>query len=1599
MIDCLNLTHPFQTDPGVSQEERAISYLLSDIVKIDDRKLADLLIYFRQFSRHVIYYNKELNTGDWQNFFDKSIPFTIAGIIEYDIEIHKEKLTFYSSLFKNFPSPSGLQLNIHYFYYQTFFLVNKWYLLLKDSSLPLKTRLEFIIKNQLVEPLREFIELVNTSSRLFNVIRPDFQTLLTSDVWGISSDNLQKRYPISDSGFDDQCDRIVFLFERIREVVPAVFEGIRGIQTEAGRNLEFSIYPWLDKFKTLLSGLVREENDTTFEHSPHLGLLFSFIHIFRQLIEDLNKYSKKHLDFFYKSVLQLTPGKETPDKVHVIFEIQKHLKQYLLKKGIELKDSKDKNKAEVLFSLDDDIVINKAVVADTRTLFLNNYKYKSNDFTEGVYIAPNAQMADGVGKEFKSKDESWPTLGDKKSKYIDPELRDYKPYPNARLGFILASPVLLLNEGNRSIKIKIKCKLSENICDELFPVKPATSNPCCDDDVKSGSKSKTDNSSKPLFRSARDFYSTANSLFNKDFFYISRDIINSLIEKGANKEVIEKLKDKLKEETKQCYCPTDVLFFDTFVDTSDFSNSDKDLIARFIKPQKLINIQLSGEESWIRPKIDEIKFEPANISATNEFDFHIDAHLKADMPPVTFYDGEKLGEDLSTELPLVKIELNDSIKLDRRTLNLDDGDGNDCCLNKNEESEMYVSFYHFFRNISILNEATIDVSVCGVKNLIVQNDSSVQDVNGPIFPFGTRPNIIDFTVVDSSKIYCITQQFIVDAENAGISNAGKNKLLSLLGAESSYRIISEHDRFLKANFSLPDVALIHAIFNANPKKYCKPNLQGPSFYIGSKEIFCKKWNTARLNLNWENRPSDFTDYYKAYRLKEGSGGNKEYGLDINDFKIRISQLIEGDWQDESTDRKLFDKMPPEDFFSFVDPSIKICDKKNPCEQSIKIDASAFPINKFQINKSDFQPLTVNSRHGFIKINLRNQDFLHKDYSFVLARQMMALGKYPDSILEGAVYEKDGHTLMRFKGLTDLFNELITKLDTAHTDSITANTSASALDVHYNNNVPGQKTDILDIFNAIRVALSALIGGSFHFYPTNIVENFLGFINTNSNDVANALASVFGAKDYFESIKDTFGLLDSNNKFIENLSVVIPNEPWTPVINKLSIDYTATAEISDIDLIHLYPYKNTHKAEDIEAQPTLLPTHCNEGTLFLGLKELVPGNNVNILFQIAEATADSESEKAKVNWHYLENNVWRPLRKGFEIIDDVTNNLTSSGIIKIAMPENISNNNTLMPKGIYWIKASVFENSRAVGETFGIHTQAAIATFTNQPQNDKLRLAEPLAKESVAKLKVADASVTKVVQPYDSFGGRIPESSGPYYTRVSELLRHKNRSIQKWDYERICLEYFPLIYRAKCINHSFVMDANLYFNDFPVAPGYVILAVIPDIDKLKANYKIDPKVSSSLLGKIEKHLSEKTSPFVRLRVMNPRYEKVNVCTRLVLKRGKDENYYKEQVVKELKEFISPWLTGDISGLYFGNEVYHSDILQFLETRDYIEFISEIKIAHESKDVSRSDAEKVTPLTPRSILIAGSMDVCILPEECDSWLLDEKQQPINPCKEGE
>jgi hypothetical protein len=397
-----------------------------------------------------------------------------------------------------------------------------------------------------------------------------------------------------------------------------------------------------------------------------------------------------------------------------------------------------------------------------------------------------------------------------------------------------------------------------------------------------------------------------------------------------------------------------------------------------------------------------------------------------------------------------------------------------------------------------------------------------------------------------------------------------------------------------------------------------------------------------------------------------------------------------------------------------------------------------------------------------------------------------------------------------------------------------------------------------------------------------------------------------------------------------------NPPYTPRIKRLSLDYTASLEIlmanysqdSRSDKIYyIHPFGfNEVFLEPENLYYYFLPQFNNKGELYIGIGNLNSPQNLTLLFQMAEGSANPDLAPEPVEWSYLDNNRWISLEQG-QLLQDTTRNLINSGIIEFSLPP--VQPSTTLPASLYWVRATIPQNADSVGDTIAIHTQAVSATFANQ-NNASDHLSQPLPAGSIKSLTEPVPEVAGIRQPYTSFGGKMIEQDYNFYTRISERLRHKQRALTLWDYERLVLAQFPQIYKVKCLPAGADM------------PGQVDLVVIPDIkNKLPFN-PFEPKAPADLIADIETYLKQYISPFTTVTVKNAYYVPVKVRFDVRFYPGHNEGYYKKLLNDELNRFLSPWAYVESADIVIGGRIYANAIINFIEKRPYVDFIANVKL---------------------------------------------------------
>lgn len=438
---------------------------------------------------------------------------------------------------------------------------------------------------------------------------------------------------------------------------------------------------------------------------------------------------------------------------------------------------------------------------------------------------------------------------------------------------------------------------------------------------------------------------------------------------------------------------------------------------------------------------------------------------------------------------------------------------------------------------------------------------------------------------------------------------------------------------------------------------------------------------------------------------------------------------------------------------------------------------------------------------------------------------------------------------------------------------------------------------------------------------------------------------------------------------------LPQEPFAPEVQSLTLDYTATsgriactnASLEDylatpVRLFHqgAFGQMRVHAYAGLQGgagtSVHLLPQYNHTGEFCIGLTGIGAEESTGILFQVAEGSANPDRGKALLEWWVLCDNQWK-LLEDRQLLSDTTNGLLTSGIVRIAIPKEATTENTLLPGGMLWLRATLRSPIDSVCRMVGVQANAARVVYAGNPAQ-----AKPLPAAAITKLANPVGAIKTILQPYASFGGRATEQPAAFYTRVSERLRHKQRAVTLWDYERLVLAQFPQVHKVKCIPHS---DGRSFYE-----AGHVLTVVVPNLTNQYAVDPLRPRVDKYSIEGIQTFLQQHAGSWVTHHVENPVYQPVQIAATLAFRQGFAPGYYKGAIDKALQGFLSPWLGG--GDIHFGGKVTKSMIVQFLEAQPAVDYIADLKLFQSLNggDSFGADRDVVAPTHPAAILVSHS-----------------------------
>ena len=470
----------------------------------------------------------------------------------------------------------------------------------------------------------------------------------------------------------------------------------------------------------------------------------------------------------------------------------------------------------------------------------------------------------------------------------------------------------------------------------------------------------------------------------------------------------------------------------------------------------------------------------------------------------------------------------------------------------------------------------------------------------------------------------------------------------------------------------------------------------------------------------------------------------------------------------------------------------------------------------------------------------------------------------------------------------------------------------------------------------------------NIYTNNIYDHLSrkGFIKIELNSPKEGFAH-----DIYPSVLSNVSL--HNAKLLKlNTTKEPPKEPYSPQLKSISIDYisetviplnnnsTSIESLNSIgEVFHVHPEgaQKVFPSEDRNSIK-LLPKYEHEGSIMFGLEGLKPRQTVSLLFNMLNKSNSSSStdDPPEISWAYLDKNKWYPISSS-KIIMDTTNGFLKTGIIVIELPYEISNNNDILDKEYYWIRASVKNNIHVTSHILDVTAQVITATI-EKPETLNDKYPDQVLPAQTIKRSVKNISgIQKISQPLDSFQGVAKETSKQYYTRVSERLRHRQRAIQPWDFERLVLDEFHEIEKITCLPN---------INSRYGKSGNVLLVVSPKSESsLSPN---EPMVNNETLYQIKSFMKKFVSPFITVETRNPAYERVKVICAVSFNENHNYGFY----LQKLKDDINYFILGNNKGNYveLQGSINVSDITSYIKSLPYINFITKFSMVQTAVDLN-------------------------------------------------
>ena len=404
---------------GTDQADRVSPALQSGYFNVDEMVFEQLLAMGAELAAQINYFNLQNQVdGSWEDLFTADEAVIIAMILSTNLKQVEAEFVRLSDVSLELQADFVLQWT-----HKINFWLNRLNRTEHPSGVALRQKIRGVVEEKLRAELHTLAELVaQINKEKVEPIKVDW--LVFGKVWNIKQVGVEYYFPHSNLG---QLNSQNQLRQRLRTVFYVFLNAVSYLKTIAPIYLQ----------QSLGSG----------QHDPAVGLYMVFLKLYQKAQQTINQFSQKHLDFYYNKILRVQPRGKTPEKQFLLLENVPGIDQTLVKKGVEFTPGKDAELNDILFSANTELLSIDAKVASLATLYLEHDPLVSPE-TEIGYVSriKSATPLQGIERD---NDAPWPLFGVEKNTIRKRRADD------AQMGFAIASPLLLLREGERKIDLRI----------------------------------------------------------------------------------------------------------------------------------------------------------------------------------------------------------------------------------------------------------------------------------------------------------------------------------------------------------------------------------------------------------------------------------------------------------------------------------------------------------------------------------------------------------------------------------------------------------------------------------------------------------------------------------------------------------------------------------------------------------------------------------------------------------------------------------------------------------------------------------------------------------------------------------------------------------------------------------------------------------------------------------------------------------------------------------------------------------------------------------------------------------------------------------------